>query len=487
MEKTAIGIPSWATKGIDKGVEFGRGLFGFGSKAPKALPPGPAASSALVPHATANPAGYAAWSAQASKAAPGGAYGAGQAVNRYAQPLRSQLGQTAGGAVLGATSGDQMPGGHINQETGRYEGGGTGSWEGNAAAGAVAFNPWLNRMMGGRGAGSLLNAPMRAAQGGLLGSMGGQGLDAAAHYAGMDGTNFGSTGGLLGTGFGATSGLGRTFNKMAPNGSPLGQFGKKMQQFGEGGLAPVTTPIRAGMKSMGMGTSGGLGAPTNWLGRQAGTGTGSTAFGAMNAATGPGGFGRQAAMGVGGFMGLQNLAAGAKRDAATTFRDTADNYLEARLPELQQYGRNSVDQYMQDRGVMDEQGHFNPLRPAMQGVKQQMGSHVDQFLQQMGMDPSRMSPMQKMMLLGGGAAAGGGLMAGSPLLAAGGGLAAMGGLLPHLMPGQGQQQLQGQFQQPGQPQQGPQQPPWMRHISTLMQGPQRNEFQHQQQLQQPQG
>lgn len=66
---------------------------------------------------------------------------------------------------------------------------------------------------------------------------------------------------------------------------------------------------------------------------------------------------------------------------------------------------------------------------------------ADGIFRSMGMDPSKLSPLQKVMILGGATAGAGGLLAGAPVMAGVGGASAAAGLLPMLMPGQSQQQF----------------------------------------------
>jgi hypothetical protein len=218
--------------------------------------------------------------------------------------------------------------------------------------------------------------------------------------------------------------------------------------FGEGGLAPIRAPFTAAGRLAGLSPAGA--AP---VGRFA------------NAAR----MGRNAGILGTGIMGTQQLINGGMgvaddylasrmpqvRDNMAQF---ADEYIGSRLPALQ----DSVNEHLSNLGLLGADGRFNPLA----GVGQRLGGGVDAIFRGLGMDPSRMSPLQKMMVLGGAGVGGIGAAAGSPVMAGMGGVGAMAGLLPQFMPGQGQQRLNQQYMpgqqppggQPGQPQ-GPNTPP----------------------------
>lgn len=423
---------------------FARGLFGGA----KPIPLPQAARTAANPGAAWS--GVAQNAGRAAPLAASPAMRAGNAVNRTvgagwnAVPggMRGQLGYSAGGGALGALSGKDTP----------FD---TGSTWGNAAVGAAAFNPYLNRMVGGtRGMGALANPVTRGVQGGLLGAGGGYGLDVAAGMSGLKDahgnptTNFSRMGGFLGSAFGTASGAGRAMRQLAPAGSSVQQAGQRLMAFGEGGLAPIRAPFTAAGRLAGLSPAGA--AP---VGRFA------------NAAR----MGRNAGILGTGIMGTQQLINGGMgvaddylasrmpqvRDNMAQF---ADEYIGSRLPALQ----DSVNEHLSNLGLLGADGRFNPLA----GVGQRLGGGVDAIFRGLGMDPSRMSPLQKMMVLGGAGVGGIGAAAGSPVMAGMGGVGAMAGLLPQFMPGQGQQRLNQQYMpgqqppggQPGQPQ-GPNTPP----------------------------
>lgn len=327
------------------------------------------------------------------------------------QPLDASwkgfVGQQAGGSAAGALAGGF--GGHNTPMD-------TGSTAGNALAGAVAFNPWLNRAAGGSGARALLNAPLRAYQGGTVGAIGGGGLDFLAQLGGMQGTtgpdgqhipstNFARMGGMLGTGFGGIGGSGRALRNLAPVGSGMQRAGTKMMQFGEGALAPMMPGRNI------------VGLPRMLTGTPA-------------AASRAGSMGRKTAYGLSGVLGANQMMHGFKQEMGVAGRDMADAYLGERMPQMLdtagQHATGVADQWLQQRGLLGEDGQINVAGPAMERVT----GGIDGLFRGMGMDPSRMSPLQKMMILGGAGVGAGGMAAGSPGLAAMGGLGALAGFVP---------------------------------------------------------
>ena len=112
------------------------------------------------------------------------------------------------------------------------------------------------------------------------------------------------------------------------------------------------------------------------------------------------------------------------------------------MPQLKQEASGFLDQYMQSRGLANpETGQFDPTAGIMRngGVLGQFMGGTDQIFRSLGMDPSRMSPIQKMMVLGGALGMGGGAAAGSPGLMGASGVAMAGGLAPSLLQGRGGQ------------------------------------------------
>lgn len=132
-----------------------------------------------------------------------------------------------------------------------------------------------------------------------------------------------------------------------------------------------------------------------------------------------------AAGGIGyGYNKLQN-------DIARTVDQNVDRVYNDAMPVLQDDMASMLDQYMASRGLTDPHtGQFSPGRNMLGGA--------DGIFQALGLDPSRMSPIQKLMILGGAIGGGGGLIGGSPSLAGAGGLSMLGGLLPSMTGQQGQ-------------------------------------------------
>lgn len=431
LPQMARGGANMAERYLPGAVNFGKGLFGMGRQTP--LPAAAPAGSGFRGFSQhANTVTQNAQRARQMAASP--AMRAGNAVNAGWQAARphvaGQAGLTAGGGLLGGFAGGDTP----------FD---TGSTWGNAAVGAAAFNPWMNRMMGQRGAASLVNPAVRGVQGGLLGSSGGFGLDTLAGWGGMRDaqgnptTNFRQLGGTLGTLAGGVSGTGRAMRNMGTAGGGVQRAGQKMMAFGEGALTPIRAPFQA------------IGRMTGHL-PQAATRGGQFAQ--------AGNYGRLAGLGTAGVLGLNQGIEGMKgvgRDfigqsmpaIQENMAGFADEYIGSRMPQIQ----DQVNQQLEQLGLLGEDGRFNP----MAAVGQRASQGVDGIFRSLGMDPSRMSPLQKMMVLGGSAAAGGGAALGSPIMAGVGGVGALAGLLPQFMPGQGQQRLGGQggAYQPGQPQQ----------------------------------
>ncbi|MBS3927491.1 MAG: hypothetical protein KGZ65_02600 [Sphingomonadales bacterium] len=399
--------------------------------------------------------------------------------------VASSVGQTAMGGLGGAFAGEELglPG---------------GGWTG-AAAGALAMNPMARRFMA-RNPRSLAQPFMRGGQGAIGGGFAGSAIDQTAGALGYD-TN--GRFAQAGAGFGLLAGGGRGLAAMrvarhgaflpgvmaqaskmsgparadflAKNMSMAGQvnsLGAKatqgLEQFARGSMAPLTGVGKTGWNLM---TGAKNPFSSAWKGAVPGT-----RLGRIGATVG----------GVG--MGATALGMGSEylhnRFSNAVDEKLGDVYNQA-MPQFQDDAAGFLDQYMQSRGLMNEQGQFDPMQTVNRngGIMGSMMQGSDKIFQGLGMDPSRMSPMQKMMIMGGALGLGGGAMGGSPGVAGAGGLAMMGGLLPTLMQGQGQggQRYSGynpmqQQSAPGYEGQAPGQNP---------NSPQaRNEWLHQQQLQQ---
>lgn len=126
---------------------------------------------------------------------------------------------------------------------------------------------------------------------------------------------------------------------------------------------------------------------------------------------------------AGGGMGLAYNKL--QDDISQTVDQNVGRVYNSAMPVLQNDMAGMLDQYMSSRGLTDPHtGQFNPGRGMLSGA--------DGIFQALGLDPSRMSPIQKLMILGGAIGGGGGLIGGSPSLAGAGGLSMLGGLLPSM-------------------------------------------------------
>lgn len=306
--------------------------------------------------------------------------------------VQGQVGQTALGGVLGGFGAEHTP----------FD---TGSTWGNVALGAAAFNPKLRGLASKPGYGAVANVPMRSMQGGFVGAAGGEGLDALAMASGLDGTNFARMGGTIGTAAGGVSGAGKAMQKVAP-GTRFAGWGRQTQQFGDAALNPITRPF----KNVG-----------NML-------SGKANLAATAAA--PMRYGRLAGLGATGILGTQNLLGGLKTTLTDHGLDVAEKYLNYKVPEIADYAQGRTMDALGQMGMLDANGQVSLGGLTGRGLS----GAGDQIFRALGMDPTRMSPVQKMMVLGGGAVAGGGALAGSPVMAGLGGLGLLGGLVPGMMP-----------------------------------------------------
>jgi len=500
LEKLA-GITDIAMKGLN----FAKGVFGAGKRGtPFMGPPKPLSAPGGLPTKMMQGTGAVPIAAPAYTGTK--AYQAGDFVNRNAGVVGQGLkqfgvGQTAMGAAGGALTGDDL---------------GLGTY-GGMAAGAAAMNPFLRRRMGNF---TPASAPMAGMRTSMLGGMAGGGIDQTLGAMGIneqaelgaDGKPIigpdgkpvmrsGQTFGRLGAKGGFMLGMGqhavRDFSvgtgaipRLGLKGLPGGTYGKGLDRLnnplthatqftkdvGMATLDPVVGLAKAMVRkpiqwaSQGRYTGGKYFQPGREMlsgnkvrmtpGRIAGRLIGGTGMAATGIGTAGGYFTNKVKDTVKDSLG-ENMPE--VFDAAT---EHADKYLASRLPLMGHLG----DQYLDERGLLDQEGQFDPTH----GMKQKFQSSADHLLYGMGLDPSRMSPLQKMMLLGGAGVGGAGLMTGNPLLAGAGGVAASASLLPYMLPGQSQQHFQGQPApyQPGRPQQ------------QQAYGPQyRNEFALQQQQQ----
>lgn len=388
-------------------------------------------------------------------------------------------GQTALGAAGGYMEGENLPGPAQTNNPGLW----------GAVEGGVAFNPTLRRMAAGRGARSALNPLIQGGRAGILGSIGGQMLDMPAGWAGLD-TNFGRLGGMLGTGAGAYSGTGRAMRGMSAPGSAIHNQGQRMMAQGTGALEQITSPLQHLRPMLPEGVSTALGIlPGNSLSRIGATHLERPALAGLNL-NNAARQGRNMAIGAGGILGARELLNGATRHMTEHGVNTANQYMQAALPQIGDYAEERARGMMNNMGVLNEQGQVDPMHMLGNAMRSRFGGgaggpgvmqHVDSLFRGLGMDPTRMSPLQKLMILGGTGAAGGGMLAGSPMLAGAGGLSLLGGALPALMHGSSSQGggsgVAGNV--PGSPPAGHSGP-----IGLPPNAPgQRNEFEYQQRLQ----
>jgi hypothetical protein len=381
-------------------------------------------------------------------------YQAGAAINRFGQGVGQyggmagkQLAPTAGGALMGGFAGDSMglggdsleilPGIKLN-----YRG---------MMAGGAASNPFLRRRANSF-AGGTFSMPMAGMRAAGIGSMGGGAFDQLAGALGYDtggaGARLGAWGGFgLGTARqgvrlapnwagGTTSGLSRLNTNLGAAERGMGNF---TNESFKGFFKPITYPFRAGY---------------NYI---AGKPIGSVMGGAAKG--GAGRLGRAIGVGTLGATGIGTTYGLMKDKLTGEAREAVGQMAGEMVPELQDQAASFMDQYMMSRGMMDETGQFNPMMAANRqgGIMGGIMRGSDDIFRAIGMDPSRMSPLQKLMILGGTAAAGGGALAGAPALAGVGGVSALAGLLPQLMPSQSQQVMGNGTQapyRPGQQQQG---------------------------------
>lgn len=406
-------------------TNFGRGLFGV---TPKALPGTSGAFGAT----------RAAMPTYGSTAA----YRLGAGTANFGGQAGRQLAPMAGGAVGGGLAGDDLGlgGDHIEgplglrlNERGMY-------------AGAAAANPFLRRQATQR-MGGAASMPMAGMRNAWMGSLGGGSIDMLAGAAGYDtGGRFGRLGAQAAFGLGTA----RQGVRMAPNwfggtnkylsgvNSALGAGEKGMRQFSSeafrGLHRPLTYPVRAAYNYVrgtpGTQLIGGTTGAAGRAGRLVGAGT----------------------VGIGG----AGLGYGMAKDKLTNdAREMVGQTAGEMIPEIQNSMGEWADNYMASRGMMDETGQFNPMMAANRqgGIMGGLMRGSDDIFRTLGMDPSKMSPLQKVMILGGAVGGGGGMLAGAPALAGVGGVSALAGLLPQLMPSQSQQTFNGQ-QAPYRPGQG---------------------------------
>jgi hypothetical protein len=357
-------------------------------------------------------------------------------------PLWNTAGNMAMGGVGGYFAGDDITDG---SPWGRGLG---------AAGGALLMHPAARHHMTHNPQSGLTTAG-RSLQGGIGGSFAGGVLDNTAEALGWENhPHFARWGGLAGLGTGAARGVAsRNRSLYGAQGAPISAgvlrrtapVVRGAEQFAQGGMEPLLNTGRAGLNWL-----GGSARPwaeawqpaTSWaqrMGRRvAGVGLGATALG----------FGNQ--------MFQDRINSGVNQAVAQAYPQV--------MPFVQDDLMHSAHQFLDEHGMLNGEGQFNPLAGMGRRMAGGLTSGVDQLLGRLGVDPARMSPLQRLMVTGG---------AGGPQGQAGQGgtSSAAAAVLPLLM----QQQQQPQAQ--GQPQQRPAVPGGVGlPVNSLGQ---RNEWQHQ--------
>ncbi len=180
----------------------------------------------------------------------------------------------------------------------------------------------------------------------------------------------------------------------------------------------------------------------------------------------PGAVGRMLGIGTLGATAVGGGLSALDNRISDTVHNSAGETAAELLPELKDHAANFMDQYLNEKGLINQNGQLDlagTLKRTGGGMFDKAMGHTDGIFQALGMNPETMSPLQKLMILGGALGAGGGVAAGAPMLAGAGGASALTALLPHFLANQTQaQQAQGapgtQGQRPGVAQPGQVQP-----------------------------
>lgn len=521
MEK----LSNWLTQSLKE----------FGRQAPKALPKAlPKVRPPLPPVRPPLPSAAAAAPSYLSQARQGlSAVASNPAVRTQVARNASQSGS---GATVGGFSGEAS---ENNWHLGPLQ-----FNPNRALAGMVAFNPALRnaaRRAPGVGA-NAMQMPLNTIKGGLIGEMGGGIADYVTSPLGYD-TNFREMGKWTGAAMGGGNQSLRALAKVVPQGGTAQHLigktlaygrpvAKGMDQFARSIDDPfvnlMTAPVRKGVHALyntgGKATGktldflGGSGAraPQNWFGtgsksipQLAGRAVGYTGLGAGGIMLGDHLANSYASRLAGNAVGehlpaVREYANAVVDENLNHVMGSVDQYAQSRIPQFADAMQNEVtgrlpgiasdfkDQALNSVGAGDigklignltgqAGGNLGSMLGNAGGGLMAMG---DKALSAFGLDPSKMSTMQKVMLFGGLLSAGGGLMGGNGTMTGLGGGAAILSLLSYFLQSeQGQKLLasqgQGQGQQ-GQGGQAPGQTPTPQAGNLLGA---RNEFQHQQQLQ----
>lgn len=355
-----------------------------------------------------------------------------------------------------------------------------------ALAGAAAFNP-RRRQIAARNPG--MQMAMRPIQHATMGSMTGHGLEFLHRSVGSPFSSGMVKDPHTGEMTPAPLGLGRTFSRLGfASGLAHGGLSNAASRFTPGSAAQVLGAKGSGMMNRVSNTIDQFGNSmfrpmmsavtylprrmTNYLANNspkfntmvnnmAGVAPGGAnfRFGTKVLGDVPKGFhnalgfaGGTAALGGMGIATVGNMMENKVKGAVSERMADVMPMIEERLG---QFGQQQLDQL----GLLGQDGQIDISGVVNQAMNGGPTGGIDTIFKMIGMDPTRMSPMQKIMILGGTAAGAGGALGGSAGMAAGGGLAALGGLLPYLMQGQGQRgQGQGMGMEGGQGYQHPNAP-----------------------------
>ena len=402
----------------------------------------------------------------------------GQRWTANRRTIRSHALSSGGGALAGGLTGDP-------NDPDAWRVGGFAFDPYRAAMGAAAFNPALRgsgaSTQGWRGMASIPAAGFRHS---IMGSVAGTGVDTGLDAIGIDtggaGRRWGSAIGW-GTGMGMRGGQ-VLRNNFAPGtwqhsiGTMSQRLGTESAQgvrdFMRGAVYEpfnlITSPIR-GVWNISRGR--------NWsaLGNR---------INALNPGRTPSmahtagrwfGFGTG---GAGALYGGAQLANSLIGDAAR--QHAAQMYNEI-MPQFQEDMAGMANNYLDQLGLRQQDGQLN-LGNAISGANmlQEFSNKADNIFRSIGINPSRMSPFQKLMILGGVMGMGGGMASGNGVMTGASGAAMLAGLLPQMMGDRGQGQQAGS---PGISQNAAGYAPFVSGVAPVNTSPYRNEFLHQVQMQ----
>lgn len=422
---------------------FGAGMRAGSSAAARAQPSRFATAAAAAPGHIASGANTA-W--QAAKAAPGHIMTGARAIGAPQSAMGFFSGGVTGSPGEGETIPDWVP-----------LLGGSGFDYGRAMMGAAAFNPRLRQRAA---TGSTLNrlaAPvLNSIKGNIVGSFAGQSLDAAAKANGFDTGGFGDRwGSRIGTGLGFGKAVGRPLMQAVPQlqgvrramSPTLRSAHRSMSDLDEGAFRPImnvaTLPLR-GTRDFLYGAA----KPKGWVagaleGLGAGQGKpiqglrdiGGYVFGKAPKTIG-GRVGNlvagATALGYGGSL-VKNTYEGLKQDMGEFGKEKMREGYEELAPGMAADMTHVADRYLDHAGLLDENGQaqlprFN-LGHQFGGMGRGAMQMADSLFARMGMDPNRMSPAQKIAILGGTGLLGAGAMTGSGGMAGLGALGMGGGMM----------------------------------------------------------